>query len=81
MENNTNYKGTIEELNSILFKQMEKLEDPKNDLEKEVRRSQAMVGLGTTIVNGMKAGVEYLKVQQQKGKLNGKGSKKEIGNV
>lgn len=54
MQKNEQQKGvthnTLIDLNNFLFGQLERLDDPDCDLEKEVARSKAMVDIGKVIV-------------------------------
>ena len=53
-EKNDDKKGhvnnTLMDLNNFLFGQLERLDNPECDLEKEIARSKAMVDLGKVIV-------------------------------
>jgi hypothetical protein len=49
------------ELRKILFNQMNKLADPKVDLEKEISRAEALSRVATVIVNSHKQEVDMVK--------------------
>lgn len=75
MENETETEA--QQLRGLLFKQMERLSDPALDLEKELKKADALAKVGTVIVNSHKQQVDYLKI------LNGNSKNpksKQIGN-
>ncbi len=57
----------IKDLRSHLFSQMERLSNPELNLEKELKRSEAMVNIGNVIVNSAKAEVDFMRVTKSKG--------------
>ncbi len=52
----------IEDLRNVLFAQLEKLSNPTCDLEKEIKRTNAMVGVGNVLVSSAKAEIDFMKV-------------------
>jgi hypothetical protein len=56
------------ELRKHLFGQMERLSDPTLDLDKELKRADALAKVGTVIVNSHKQEVDLLKITQPKEK-------------
>jgi hypothetical protein len=65
MENNQ--QNQIQDLRSFLFDQMKRLNDPACDLEKELKRSEAMVSVGNTLVNSAKVEVEFIRATNSNG--------------
>jgi hypothetical protein len=57
--NNKNFE--IGDLRSKLFAQMERLEDPNCDLEKELKKADAFVSIGNVMVNSAKVEVDFLR--------------------
>lgn len=55
-------KSEAKQLRDHLFRQMEKLSDPTADLEKEVKRADALAKMGTVIVNSHKQEVDMMKL-------------------
>lgn len=53
--------NTLMDLNNFLFGQLERLDDPDCDLEKEIARSKAMVDLGKVIVENANTALEGAK--------------------
>lgn len=49
------------ELRTHLFQQMERLSDPANDLDKEIKRAEAISKVATVIVNSHKQEVDMVK--------------------
>lgn len=59
-------KNDITDLRRMLFDQLEKLSDPNSNLEKEIRRAEAMVDVGRVIVDSAKAETDFYKVTGRK---------------
>lgn len=56
-------QNKISDLRDHLFNQMERLNDPNCDLEKELKKSNAMVSIGNVIVNSAKVEVDAMKLR------------------
>lgn len=52
-------KGTTRDLRTHLYKQIENLNDPKADLDKEIKKAQALASAGTVIINSIKAETDF----------------------
>lgn len=46
------------DLQNMMFEQMKRLSDPNADLEKEIKRSQALSAAGTVIINAEKVKID-----------------------
>jgi hypothetical protein len=66
-------------LQKMMFDQMKRLSDPESDLDKEIKRSQALSSAGTIIINAAKVRIDAVRVNNQVGRKNAPGSQKEIG--
>jgi hypothetical protein len=66
--------GTAKKLRDHLFEQMERLNDPKANLETELARATALAKVGTVIVNSAKQEIEMMKLANAM-KPKGKGAK------
>lgn len=53
--------NTLMDLNNFLFGQLERLDDPECDLDKEIARSKAMVDIGKVIVENANTALEGAK--------------------
>lgn len=53
--------NTLMDLNNFLFGQLERLDDPECDLDKEIARSKAMVEVGKVIVENANTALEGAK--------------------
>lgn len=51
----------INDLRDSLFNQLERLSDPNANLDKEVMRANAMIGIGKVIVDSAKAEVDFMR--------------------
>jgi len=73
-------KNKIVDLRDHLFAQLERLSDDDLDLDKEIKRSHAMVEIAEVIVDSAKAENEFIRITQGDGSgfipysLNGKSS-------
>ena len=69
-------KNTTKDLRDHLFKQIERLNDPTLDLDKELEKAKALASIGNVIVNSVKIEIDFARVAGGK-----KGSKeiKELG--
>lgn len=67
-------------LANMMFEQMKRLSDPNNDLDKEIKRSQALSSAGTIIINAAKVKIDSIRVAHQ---VNGRkaAEPKKIGNA
>jgi len=52
-------------LRDILFSQMDRLNDPKANLQQELQRATALAKVGTVIVNSAKQEIEMVKLANQ----------------
>jgi hypothetical protein len=59
-----NKDNTSLNLQEMMFEQMKRLSNPDNDLEKEIKRSQALSAAGTVIINAEKVKIDTLRVQK-----------------
>lgn len=50
------------ELQAMMFEQMKRLSDPNADLEKEIKRGQALSAAGTVIINAAKVQIDAARV-------------------
>jgi hypothetical protein len=57
----------INDMRQFLFAQMERLNDPKCDLEKEVKRTEAMINVSKTLIDSAKVEVEFIKATESLG--------------
>jgi hypothetical protein len=51
-------------LQNMMFEQMKRLSDPNNDLDKEIKRSQALSSAGTVIINAAKVRIDAVRVSK-----------------
>jgi hypothetical protein len=65
MENKNEKPGQITELRNAMFDQIRRLNDPKNDLDQELKRAHAITSVGTVIVNSVKAEIDFMRVNRQ----------------
>lgn len=59
---NETQQNTTTNLRSHLFKQIERLNDPTLDLEKELEKAKAMASIGNVIVNSVKIEIDFVRV-------------------
>jgi hypothetical protein len=52
----------IKDMRQFLFAQMERLSSPTCDLEKEVKRTEAMINVSKTLIDSAKVEVDYVRV-------------------
>lgn len=52
----------MNDMRDMLFKQMQRLSDPSNNLEKEVMRSEAMVNVAGSLIDSAKVEVAFMNV-------------------
>ena len=64
----------------MMFQQMERLNSSDLDLEKELKRAEAMAKVGTVIVNSHKQEVDMMKVMAFGGRNGKQKPAKQIGN-
>lgn len=67
-------------LQNIMFDQLKRLNDPDADLEKEIKRGQALSSVGTVIINAAKVQIDARRVAFQTTK-NGSKQPKQLGNA
>lgn len=53
---------TTQDLRNHLFNQIEKLNDPNADLEKELEKAKALASIGNVIVNSVKIEIDFQRV-------------------
>jgi hypothetical protein len=54
--------GQIASLRTHMFDQIDRLNDPSCDLEKELKKADAIVRVGNVIVNSVKAEIDFARV-------------------
>jgi len=62
-ENNEDVQSAIS-LQNMMFAQMQRLSDPTLDLDKEIKRSQALSSAGTVIINAAKVRIDAVRVSK-----------------
>jgi hypothetical protein len=60
----------------LMFQQMQKLADPTIDLDKEIKRSQALSAAGTVIINSCKVQIDAVRIDIAQKKASGEGKPK-----
>lgn len=67
-QNPTEQQDNALDLQTMMFEQMKRLSDPDLDLEKEIKRAQALSSAGTVIINAEKVKIDRkrLALQQEK---------------
>lgn len=55
-------------MRNYMFNQLKRLDDPNCDIEKEVKRTQSIIGVGNTLIQSAKVEVDFIKA------TNGEGS-------
>lgn len=78
MNNNNNDNNESVDLQTMMFEQMKRLADPNQDLEKEIKRSQALSSVGTVIINAEKVKIDAKRVAILKEKMEV--NPKQLGN-
>lgn len=67
-----NNEGTsdnnVTELQNMMFEQMKRLSNPDADLDKEIKRGQALSSAGTVIINAAKVAIDARRVAFQTSK-------------
>lgn len=56
--------GQITELRKAMFDQIARLNDPGLDLDKELKRANAITSVGTVIVNSVKVEIDFMRVKK-----------------
>lgn len=86
MEDN-NLNPEIQDMRNFLFQQMKRLNDPGCDMDKEIKRTEAMVSVARTLTESAKVEVEFIRATNSAGTgfipgANGKknGHSKQLGN-
>lgn len=74
-------KNEAAELRTHLFNQMSRLSDPSVDLDKEIKRAEAISKVATVIVNSHKQEVDMVKAAAFGKNINGKKNPKQIDNA
>lgn len=74
-------ENTVMDLQNMMFEQMKKLSDPDADLDKEIKRGQALSAAGTVIINAAKVQIDAARVAHltKNGKV--KSNPKLLGNA
>lgn len=65
-------EGQIEQLNKAMLDQISRLNDPALDLEKEIKRANALASVGNVIINTAKVRIEFAKLTGEKPKSGAK---------
>lgn len=75
----SNDNNNVTQLQEMMFEQMKRLSDPELDLEKEIKRSQALSSAGTVVINAAKVQIDAVrtKILQDKNTIP---AKKQLGN-
>lgn len=73
--NDDSNPGQTAELRKVMFDQIRRLNDPSLDLEKELKRANAITSVGNVIVNSVKVELDFVRVTRQVG---GKNALKEL---
>jgi hypothetical protein len=68
--------GSIKELRGAMFEQLKRLNDPACDLEKELKRANAITAVGAVIVNSIRVENDFIRLTKEPHK-NGQ---KQLGN-
>ncbi len=55
----TSNDNNVLQLQNMMFEQMKRLSDPDADLDKEIKRSQALSSAGTVIINAAKVQIDH----------------------
>lgn len=83
---NEEKKGTTQELRDHLYNQIAKLNDPAADLDKELKKANALTSIGPVIINSIKAETDFRrqltieeKLEQEKNKPKRLGDGKNKG--
>jgi len=76
--NNNNDNNESVDLQTMMFEQMKRLADPNQDLDKEIKRSQALSSVGTVIINAEKVKIDAKRVAILKEKMEV--NPKQLGN-
>jgi predicted transcriptional regulator len=58
----------IKELRAAMFDQLKRLIDDNVDLQKEIRRAQAITSVGNVIVNSVKVELDFIRIANQENK-------------
>ena len=75
-----NDNNNVLQLQNIMFDQMKRLADPNVDLEKEIKRSQAISAAGTVVINAAKVQIDAVRVAALQKKADAPKNTKAIGN-
>lgn len=68
--------NNVTDLQTMMFEQMRRLSNPENDLDKEIKRSQALASAGTVIINAAKVHIDTARVGYLIGNKKDKGLSK-----
>jgi len=74
-KNNDQNDNTGTQLQEMMFAQMKRLSDDTLDMEKEIKRAQALSAAGTIIINAQKVKIDQARVTLMHQKHNGKPTK------
>ena len=70
--------NSVMDLQTMMFEQMKRLSDPTADLDKEIKRGQALSAAGTVIINAAKVQIDAQRVTILNSKNNP--AAKQLGN-
>ena len=68
------------DLQTMMFEQMKRLSNPECDLEKEIKRGQALSSAGTVIINAAKVRIDAQRITLLGDKSNLLSKQKKLGN-
>lgn len=72
--------NNVRDLQNMMFEQMKRLSDPNADLDKEIKRGQALSSAGTVIINAAKVHIDATRVALLTKKNNPNGNHKQLSN-
>lgn len=76
-----NDDNNVSALQNMMFEQMKRLSDPEADLDKEIKRGQALSSAGTVIINAAKVQIDATRVAILTKKNNPNGNQKQLANA
>lgn len=63
MKKTTDDDNNVQQLQTLMFDQIKRLSDPNVDLEKEIKRSQAISAAGTVVINAAKVQIDAIRTK------------------
>jgi len=72
--------NSVIDLQTMMFDQMKRLSDPTADLDKEIKRGQALSAAGTVIINAAKVQIDAARVANQSKNVPVKKEPKQLKN-